>query len=247
MTIVRIEAEPGFVLHQMPYRETSLLVDLYSRDHGRVRCVAKGFRKPNKKGISRAIFPYTEHQFSWQGNGDLKTLTRADAIQAPIFLQREALFTGLYINELLYRLMHEHDPYPYFYEHYQRFILQLAEHGANEAMLRHVEMSLLEELGYGLVLNVDSQGLAIDANLFYQYVPEQGLTLMGNSQGPNALCGRDLIALVNADFSQPSVMRTAKQINRRVIDFYLGGRPLHSRELYRQHIMSADNHSSAVK
>jgi DNA repair protein RecO (recombination protein O) len=244
---VRIEAEPGFVLHQTPYRETSLLVDLYSRHHGRVRCVAKGFRKPNKKGISRAIFPYTEHQFSWQGNGDLKTLTRADAIQAPIFLQREALFTGLYINELLYRLMHEHDPHPYFYGHYQQFIMQLAKHGPNEAMLRQVEMSLLEELGYGLVLNADNQGLAIDANLFYQYVPEHGLTLIGNSQGPNALYGRDLIALVEADFSQPSVMRTAKQINRRVIDFYLGGRPLHSRELYRQHIMSVDNHPSAVK
>ena len=244
---MRIEAEPGFVLHQTPYRETSLLVDLYSRQPGRVRCVAKGFRKPNKKGISRAIFPYTEHQFSWQGNGDLKTLTRADAIQAPIFLQREALFTGLYINELLYRLMHEHDPHPYFYGHYQQFIMQLAKHGPNEAMLRQVEMSLLEELGYGLVLNADNQGLAIDANLFYQYVPEHGLTLIGNAQGPNALDGRDLIALVEADFSQPSVMRTAKQINRRVIDFYLGGRPLHSRELYRQHIMSVDNHPSAVK
>lgn len=244
---MRIEAEPGFVLHQTPYRETSLLVDLYCRQYGRVRCVAKGFRKPNKKGISRAIFPYTEHQFSWQGNGDLKTLTRADAIQAPIFLQREALFTGLYINELLYRLMHEYDPHPYFYEHYQKFISQLAEHGPNELMLRHVEMSLLEELGYGLALDADSQGLAINANLYYQYVPEHGLTLMSNSQGPNALYGRDLIALVNADFSQSSVLRVAKQINRRVIDFYLGGRPLHSRELYRQHIMSADNHPSAVK
>ncbi|MGB2421258.1 MAG: DNA repair protein RecO [Porticoccaceae bacterium] len=247
MTIVRIEAEPGFVLHQTPYRETSLLVDLYSRHYGRVRCVAKGFRKPNKKGISRAIFPYTEHYFSWQGNGDLKTLTRADAIQAPIFLQREALFTGLYINELLYRLMHEYDPHPYFYAHYQQFIAQLAERGANEAMLRTVEMSLLEELGYGLVLHVDSQGLAIDANQFYQYVPEHGLTPVGNSQDPNALFGRDLIALVNNDFSQASVMRAAKQINRRVIDFYLGGRPLNSRELYRQHIMSADNHPSAVE
>lgn len=244
---MRIEAELGFVLHQTPYRETSLLVDLYSRDYGRVRCVAKGFRKPNKKGISRALFPYTEHQLSWQGNGDLKTLTGADAIQAPVFLQGEALFTGLYINELLYRLMHEQDPHPHFYSDYQQFITQLADHGSSELMLRHIEMSLLEELGYGLVLDTDSQGLEIDADLRYQYVPERGLTVVTSSQDPNAICGSDLIGLVNADFSIPSVLRAAKQINRRVIDFYLGGRQLHSRELYRQHIMSVNNNSGTVQ
>lgn len=97
---MRIDGEVGFVLHTTPYRETSLLVDLLTVHHGRIRCVAKGYRKPNKKGISRALFPYTEHQFSWQGRGDLKTLTHADAVQAPVFLDSACLFTGLYVNEL---------------------------------------------------------------------------------------------------------------------------------------------------
>jgi DNA repair protein RecO (recombination protein O) len=110
-------------------------------------------------------------------------------------------------------------------------------------------MSLLEELGYGLVLDLDSQGSAIDSELLYQYIPEQGLRLLSNQQRPDAsaLKGADLIALVNGDYSLPSVLRTAKQINRGVIDFYLGGRQLHSRELYRQHLMSADEKPDSLQ
>ena len=123
---MRVDGELGFVLHTAPYRETSLLVDLFTKQHGRLRCVAKGFRKPNKKGISRAIFPYTEHQFSWQGNGELKTLTAADALGVPVFLKQETLFTGLYINELLFRLLHAQDSHEHLYEQYRQFVAQLA-------------------------------------------------------------------------------------------------------------------------
>ena len=104
---MRVESEPGFILHTIPYRETSLLVDIFTLNHGRLRCVAKGFRKPNKKGIAKTLFPYTEHHFQWQGRGELKTLIQADPIQAPAFLKQESLFVGLYINELLYKLLHQ--------------------------------------------------------------------------------------------------------------------------------------------
>jgi len=238
---VRVEAESGFVLHVTPYRETSLLVDLFTRHQGRVRCVAKGFRKPNKRGISRALFPYTEHQFSWQGRGDLKTLTAADALGAPVFLQQETAFTGLYINELLYRLLHEHDPHEYLYQQYRQFLEQLAGSGTDELMLRRLEMLLLDELGYGLVLDADIQGQAIAPDRQYQYIPEQGLVELINQQNSTGapLNGADLVSMVNGDFSQRAVMQAAKQLTRRVIDFYLGGKQLHSRELYRQHLMAA--------
>ena len=108
---MRVESEPGFILHTIPYRETSLLVDIFTLNHGRLRCVAKGFRKPNKKGISKTLFPYSEHNFQWQGRGELKPLTQADPIQAPVFLKQESLFVGLYINELLYKLLHQNDPH----------------------------------------------------------------------------------------------------------------------------------------
>ncbi|MGB1869041.1 MAG: DNA repair protein RecO [Porticoccaceae bacterium] len=238
---MRVEAEPGFVLHVTPYRETSLLVDLFTRHQGRIRCVAKGFRKPNKRGISRALFPYTEHQFSWQGRGELKTLTAADALGAPVFLQQETVFTGLYVNELLYRLLHEHDPHEYLYQQYRQFITQLAAHGTDELILRRLEMLLLDELGYGLVLDTDTQGAAIRPDCQYQYIPEQGLIELINPTKANgsALQGVDLMAMVKGDFSQRSVLLAAKQLTRGVIDFYLGGKQLHSRELYRQHLMTA--------
>ena len=238
---MRVEAESGFVLHVTPYRETSLLVDLFTRHQGRVRCVAKGFRKPNKRGISRALFPYTEHQFSWQGRGDLKTLTAADALGAPVFLQQETAFTGLYINELLYRLLHEHDPHEYLYQQYHQFLEQLAGSGTDELLLRRLEMLLLDELGYGLVLDTDIQGQAIAPDRQYQYIPEQGLVELINQQNSTGapLNGADLVSMVNGDFSERAVMQAAKQLTRRVIDFYLGGKQLHSRELYRQHLMAA--------
>jgi DNA repair protein RecO (recombination protein O) len=230
------------LLHATPYRETSLLVDLFSKNHGRIRCVAKGFRKPNKRGISRAIFPYTEHQFSWQGRGELKTLTNADCNQAPAFLQQECLFTGLYVNELLFRLLHEHDPHEYLYQKYNEFMLQLASAGPSEPMLRQLEMTLLDELGYGLVLDSEALGGApLLADKLYQYVPEQGLIAAVNQhrQPLGTYRGEDIMALMQGDFSQRSVLKTAKQLLRCVIDFYLGGRQLHSRELYRQHLLSS--------
>ena len=243
---MRVDGELGFVLHTAPYRETSLLVDLFTKQHGRLRCVAKGFRKPNKKGISRAIFPYTEHQFSWQGNGELKTLTAADALGVPVFLKQETLFTGLYINELLFRLLLAQDSHEHLYEQYRQFVAQLADTGPDELMLRRLEMLLLEELGYGLVLDSDSQGAPVNPDRLYQYIPEQGLVELFNQHKVNkvALKGGDLLALLEGDFSQREVMQTAKKLTRRVIDFYLEGRQLHSRELYRQHLMSAIPSSS---
>jgi DNA repair protein RecO (recombination protein O) len=238
---VRVDAEAGFVLHSSPYSETSLLVDLFTKNHGRIRCVAKGFRKPNKRGISRVMFPYTEHQFSWQGRGDLKTLTQADAIKTPAFLKEECLFTGLYVNELLYRLLPEYDPHVYLYQHYSTFMLRLATEGSDELMLRHLEMALLDELGYGLVLDSEVvHGTAVKAGKLYRYMPEQGLIELSShhTQVPGVYLGEDILGLIVGDFSQRSVMKTAKQLLRGVINFYLGGRQLHSRELYRQHLLS---------
>ncbi|HIG67598.1 MAG TPA: DNA repair protein RecO [Porticoccaceae bacterium] len=241
---MKVDSELGFVLHTMPYRETSLLVDLFSKNYGRIRCVAKGYRRPNKKGITRALFPYTEHQFSWQGRGELKTLTQADAMQAPAFLQSESLFTGLYVNELFYRLLHEHDPHEYLYQQYSQFLSGLVINSFDQIMLRHLEISLLEELGYGLALDSEAlHGSALIADKLYNYVPERGLIEMAShvKAASGAYLGADLIALNEGNFEKISVTRTAKQLLRGVIDFYLDGRPLHSRELYRQHLETIDN------
>ena len=244
---MRIESEPGFVLHTIPYRETSLLVDLLTRHHGRVRCVARGFRKPNKKGVTRALFPYTEQLFHWQGRGELKTLNRADTVQAPVFLQGESLFIGLYINEVLYKLLHQYDSHESLYEFYCQLMIQLSAQGLDQAILRRFEIHLLDELGYGLVLDAEAEsGNPISAERFYRYIPEHGLRESGEQPTDSnpLLRGADIIAIARGDFEQQSAIRTAKRLTRQVIDFYLDGRELNSRELYRQYLLQAESEIS---
>ena len=239
---MRVESEPGFILHSIPYRETSLLVDIFTLNYGRLRCVAKGFRKPNKKGIAKTLFPYTEHHFQWQGRGELKTLIQADPIQAPVFLKQESLFVGLYINELLYKLLHQNDPHPSLYDFYHQLMAQLSSSVIEQAVLRRFEILLLEELGYGLVLDAEAEtGQAVSAEHLYYYIPDQGLKLIQdqNANKTHALSGADIIALSQGQLEQKSVLRTAKQLTRRVIDFYLDGKALNSRELYRQHLLNS--------
>ena len=239
---MRVESEPGFILHTIPYRETSLLVDIFTLNHGRLRCVAKGFRKPNKKGIAKTLFPYTEHHFQWQGRGELKTLIQADPIQAPVFLKQESLFVGLYINELLYKLLHQNDPHSSLYDFYHQLMAQLSFSAIEQAVLRRFEILLLEELGYGLVLDAEAEtGQAVSAEHLYYYIPDKGLKLIQdqNANKTHALSGADIIALSQGQLEQKSALRTAKQLTRQVIDFYLDGKALNSRELYRQHLLNS--------
>jgi DNA repair protein RecO (recombination protein O) len=238
---MRVESEPGFILHTIPYRETSLLVDIFTLNHGRLRCVAKGFRKPNKKGIAKTLFPYTEHHFQWQGRGELKTLTQAEPIQAPVFLKQESLFVGLYINELLYKLLHQNDPHQSLYEFYCQLMTQLSSSEILQPVLRRFEMLLLEELGYGLVLDAEAEtGQAVSSEHLYYYIPDQGLKLIQDPTADNlhAFSGADIMALCQGQLEQQSVLRAAKKLTRQVIDFYLDGKELNSRELYRQHLLN---------
>ena len=238
---MRVESEPGFILHTIPYRETSLLVDIFTLNHGRLRCVAKGFRKPNNKGIAKTLFPYTEHHFQWQGRGELKTLIQAEPIQAPVFLAQESLFVGLYINELLHKLLHQNDPHQSLYEFYCQLMTQLSSSEIQQPVLRRFEMLLLEELGYGLVLDAEAEtGQAVSAESLYYYIPDQGLRLVQDQTADNlnAFSGADIIALTQGQLEQQSALRAAKQLTRQVIDFYLDGKELNSRELYRQHLLN---------
>ena len=238
---MRVKSEPGFILHTIPYRETSLLVDIFTLNYGRLRCVAKGFRKPNKKGIAKTLFPYTEHHFQWQGRGELKTLIQAEPIQAPVFLKQESLFVGLYINELLYKLLHQNDPHQSLYEFYCQLMTQLSSSEILQPVLRRFEMLLLEELGYGLVLDAEAEtGQAVSSEHLYYYIPDQGLKLIQDQTADNlhAFSGADIIALTQGQLEQQSVLRAAKKLTRQVIDFYLDGKELNSRELYRQHLLN---------
>jgi DNA repair protein RecO (recombination protein O) len=246
---VKVDNQVGFILHTTPYKESSLLVDLFTLQYGRIRCVAKGYRKPSKTGATRALFPYTEYQLGWLGRGDLKTLIQSEAIGASLFLQGSKLFTGLYVNELFYRLLHEYDPYETLFTQYQYFLQKLAAGTSRENDLRQLEMCLLDELGYGLALDADAiHGLPLIADKLYNYIPEQGLIECSNQKNriSGVYAGIDLIAFARGDSISQSVSKTAKHLLRSVINFYLNGKPLHSRALYRDYLSSNSEVSEGV-
>ena len=153
MTNLRVDSEPAFVLHTRPYRETSQLVDLFSRHYGRLRVVARGFRRP--KNGSRILAPFTPLLVGWSGKSELKTLVSAEHSGRSLMLSGERLYSGFYLNELLIRLLVEHDPQQYLFDHYLNIMTSLADGEPIEPALRLFERNLLDEAGYGLMIDTD--------------------------------------------------------------------------------------------
>jgi len=222
--------EVGYVLHRRPYGETSLLVDLFARGGGRLRLVARGARR------DRAGQPFTELAVAWSGRGQLKTLARAEPVPASCPpLGGRALYLGLYLNELLLRLLPEGDPHPRLYDRYRSLLAELAAGIEAEPLLRRFELALLEELGYGLVLDRTAAGDPVRPEADYHYVDSTGVVAAGAlppGRGA-ALRGAHLLAIAAADYRDPEVRRSAKRLLRAALAEHLGPRPLRSRELFR--------------
>lgn len=235
---MRVDLQPAYVLHTRPYRDTSMLVDLFTREHGRVALVAKGVRAG--KSRRRALLnPFIALLVSFQGRGGLKLLTGLEAHGASPSLQGAALYCGFYINELLLRLLAEHDPHPYVYENYQATLMALSREKQLEPWLRRFELSVLEELGYGINLLADAtHDTPLQADAWYQFESELGFTQVptgAHSEGAQSLfSGRDLLAIASDDFSHAQTRQAAKRLTRSALQPLLGSRPLKSRELFRK-------------
>jgi DNA repair protein RecO (recombination protein O) len=231
--IRRVQNEPVWLLHHRPYQDSSRILDLLSRDHGRLSLVARGSRsgKSRLKGILRPFLPL---QASWVSRSDLGTLTGAELRGAPTSLQGEALLSGYYANELLLHLVHRHDPQPEIFAIYGSTIESLSG-GRNVAVkLRGFELDLLRLLGYALNLDHDTDTRApLSAAQSYVYRPEQGPAAAGDTSGSVTFSGSELIAIRERDFSRPETLRAAGRLLRDVIAFHLGGRELKSRRVFR--------------
>lgn len=235
----KVVLEPAYVLHQRPYRDTSLLLEVFSSNHGRLGLVARGVRA--KGGQRRALLqPFTPLSLSWSGRGELATLTDAEADPAAHRLVGQVLLSGFYLNELLLHLLHRHDPHPELFAHYRYTLQQLsrvsgADHERRlQVSLRLFEKQLLQEIGYGLVLDYEvEQGEAIDPQGLYRFVLGQGPVAARAGAEPGALLfpGSSLLALAAHRLDQPRVLKDAKRLTRLVLDHYLAGRKLHSRQL----------------
>jgi DNA repair protein RecO (recombination protein O) len=228
---MRVQLVPGYVLHRWPYRETSLLVEVLSRDHGRTSLVARGARR--ERSSARGLLqPFRPLLLSWTGREGLMTLSTVEGTGGSP-LSGRALLGGLYLNELIVRLVPRDDPHPGLFEAYERALAGLASVETEEAALRGFELRLLEILGYGMVLGTrDGDGASIVPEGSYRYRVEEGPVAGPGTEGV-AVQGTTLLALRSGVLGDPGVAREAKRLMRHVLQHYLGPRPLASRALFR--------------
>ena len=231
----RIQLQSAYVLHTRPYRDTSLLVEIFSHDFGRIGLVARGVRT-SKSRYASLLQPFTPLLISWSGQGELPTLSGAEAAGVAPQLKGDVLLSGFYLNELLMRLLQRGDAHPQLFETYITSLASLAEQHEQEPILRQFEHRLLQEIGYGLILDHDvMSGEEIEAEDRYQYLPDRGpVSAAGDEENGVLVHGRTLQAIAQDDYSQPEVRQEAKRLMRAALAVHLGDRPLKSRELFQQ-------------
>ena len=228
------DAQPAFVLHTYPFRETSLIVEAFSRDHGRVALVARGARRPRSalRGVLLAFHPLL---LSWSGKRELRTLTRAEWQGAPGTLKGQALICGFYINELLLKLTPRDDPHERLFSVYAGALAALAGGVDQAAVLRRFEMALLRELGYAVILDRDvGRDEPVAREHTYVYIVERGPVSSGAPPANGVeLSGQTLIDMQSGIFTSPATQQQSKALMRTLINHYLGDQVLHTRQLLR--------------
>ena len=229
----RQETREAFVLHGYPYRETSLLIEVFTRQFGRVSMVARSARSPRSplRGVLLAFQPLG---LSWFGKSELRTLARAEWIGGHPVLRGQALICGFYLNELLLRLLAREDPHEALFAKYQETLRCLASDADPAAALRSFERALLRELGYAMALERDSaSGQAIDPAKTYRYDPERGPVEANGSAAEPLVSGRTLLDMAQDDYRDPETQQQAKALMRVLISHRLEYQPLRSRQVFR--------------
>lgn len=235
MSDSRPDLQAAFILHSRPYRDTSLIIDTLCRDHGRLSMVVKGARGPRSRWQGR-LQPFRPLLLSWRGRSELVTLTDLETQGNSIPLQGMAMMSGFYLNELLQRLLHPHDPHPELFDYYHLTLQRMAEQPIQlEATLRYFECQLLEELGYGLNLESEcEQGEAIRSDADYCYHLQQGARLRAGQCSGIAVSGATLLALAGQQALDSSHLVEAKRLLRAVIQLHLGDKPLKTRDMLKR-------------
>ncbi|PSJ39329.1 DNA repair protein RecO [Zobellella taiwanensis] len=224
-------AQAAFVIHSRPYRETSQLVEVFTREQGRQSLVAKGSRQP-RSPLKGLLQPFVPLRVSFAGRGELKNLHAAEASAPAIRLTGTALYSGLYLNELIYYLLEAQTPFDEVFDAYHNTLKKLAQGEGIEPCLRHFEFYMLNILGYGVDFTLDAEtGDAVRSGAWYGYRPEAGFVALAGPE-PGAYPGDHLHALAELDLSRTEVLISAKRFSRQALGPYLGGRPLRSRALF---------------
>jgi DNA repair protein RecO (recombination protein O) len=233
----RVDRAAAFVLHTYPYSETSLLVEAFTRSHGRIPWLAKGARRAGSR-LRGVLLAFQPMEASWSGRGEIRTLMRCEWLGGRPLLAGQRLFCGFYLNELMLRLLAREDPHEALFDCYADVIARLGTESDAAPILRTFERRLLQEVGYGLVLERAAvTGAPIEADLLYRFEPDRGPIVTpngGGSENAPVLPGRTLLAIARDDYSDPIVAQHAKHLMRIAIDQRLEGRPLHTRAILKE-------------
>ena len=228
----RVDQEPGYVLHSYAYKETSLIVEVFTRPHGRLGLLARGARRP-RSALRGVLLAFRPLHLSWSGAAELGTLTGAEWTGGQRLLQGTGLMCGFYLNELLLRLLAREDPHEELYDAYASSLARLAAGDPHPAVLRGFERRLLNELGYALQLERDAEaGVPIDPLRRYEYLPERG-PVATNGAAPDELrvTGQTLLDIARDEYSRAQTRDEARGLMRALIARRLSGQVLHTRNV----------------
>ena len=219
---------PAFVLHARRFHETSLILDVFSQQEGRVGLLAKGAYRPKNK-MAALLQPFSPLLLSWRGRSELMTLTQVEAAGLPYTLIGNRLVCGFYLNEILIRVLKQNDTHAKLYEIYLYTLKNLSQSVNIQSVLRIFEKHLLTELGYALPLTIDLEGNSIGPTSFYQFIPYRGFKR--ETGGADRIKGESILALAQEQLHTNLHFQDAKRLLQWALAPILGPKPLKSREL----------------
>jgi len=226
----RVDHEPGYVLHTYPYKETSLIVEAFTRRFGRVALLARGARRPRSamRGVLLSFHPL---RLSWSGSADLANLMDAEWAGGIPLLGGRGLMCGFYVNELLLRLLPRDDPHESLFDVYAGALAGLAAQDVS-AVLRDFEKRLLAELGYAPLLETDAASHPIEPERMYSYEPDRGpVPANGSRSDYLTVSGRTLLDVAAGDYARAETRDEARALMRVLIGERLHGQSLHTRSI----------------
>ncbi|MFT6267699.1 MAG: DNA repair protein RecO (recombination protein O) [Alphaproteobacteria bacterium] len=230
----------GYVLHKRPYRETSMLVDFFSLEYGRVSAVAKGARGNSKSDRKSLLQPFQKLEFELSGRSQLKSLGRVEALQSATMVKQTGLYCAFYINEILSRALPEAEPIAEVFTHYEKTLRLIVNVENNELsvfepILREFELTLLLALGYLPDFSYDAtSGDRITELEYYAFDPQTGFSNC-HPQAKRAIKGEYILAIAQGNYghtSEAAIKQAAKYICRIALVEVIGEKPIKSRELF---------------
>ncbi len=224
------ENQAVYILHTYAFKETSLVVELFSKQHGRIAVVAKGARRP-RSAMRGQLQSFQMLAATWSGKNELKTLHGLEWADGLVMLQGEALMCGFYLNELLLRLLPKEDAHEQLFDFYQTALKALSQGEDLAICLRRFELQLLQEMGYAVPLTIDENDAPILEGKIYCYEAEYGACELSVTKNGVQLHGQSLLDMARNNYASAQTKQQSKQLMRYLLTHYLGEKPLHTRQL----------------